>query len=423
MAALDKSIYEDIVITSPNGNTVDIAPGTVMVDYYEDLFSPVITAKIQVVNEGHSITGEDGELESIFNGLPLRGGEKVSLKIAGNCESNPGLDFTEERQFYVSSVSNVLVSKKTESFTLHLISREAISNETSRVGRKYPPTFKLSESVKDIVKNYIGTSKEVFCDPTQNTYGFLGNMRKPFTILFWLASKSVPESDKATAGYVFYETQSGFNFKSIDGLIDQEPVAEYVFSEVIASEPANDFKILKYTTNHGDDILGKLQRGAYCSHRIFFNPLTFNYTDPAKGRFEMKDYEGSTLGSEEVTPTTGIEDSPSRFITAVMDVGTLEKTSERYKKENAEPSQYQSQSMMRYNSVFSKEISMTIPSNTNLQAGNLIECSFVRTSDTDTIDEEQSGLYMIAAVCHHFDPLGSFTQLNIIKDTFGPKAK
>ena len=40
-----------------------------------------------------------------------------------------------------------------------------------------------------------------------------------------------------------------------------------------------------------------------------------------------------------------------------------------------------------------------------------------------TIDEEQSGLYMIAAVCHHFDPLGSFTQLNIIKDTFGPKAK
>ena len=29
MAALDKSIYEDIVITSPNGNSVDIAPGTV----------------------------------------------------------------------------------------------------------------------------------------------------------------------------------------------------------------------------------------------------------------------------------------------------------------------------------------------------------------------------------------------------------
>ena len=90
MAALDKSIYEDIVITSPNGNSVDIAPGTVMVDYYEDLFSPVITAKIQVVNEGHSIVGKDGELESIFNGLPLRGGEKVSLKISGNTKTNPG---------------------------------------------------------------------------------------------------------------------------------------------------------------------------------------------------------------------------------------------------------------------------------------------------------------------------------------------
>jgi hypothetical protein len=41
-----------------------------------------------------------------------------------------------------------------------------------------------------------------------NKYGFIGNMRKPFTVLTWLASKGVPESKgDATAGYVFYETQ------------------------------------------------------------------------------------------------------------------------------------------------------------------------------------------------------------------------
>ena len=421
MSAIDPSLYEEIVIESPSGKTVDITQGVVMIDYYEDLFSPTITAKLQVVNMGYSIKGDDGELQTIYNGLPLRGGEQVTLKIKPNSTSNIKLDFN----FFVSSISNVIVKNKTESFTLNLISPTAIANETSRVGKKYPSSTKISDSVKDIFDNYLTSDKDIQCDLTQNVYGFIGNMRKPFTVLFWLASKSVPEASEAgsTAGYLFYETKSKFAFRSIDSLIDSDPVSVYNYNEVIQSGPGQDFKILKYATNHGDDILGKLQRGAYCSHRIFFNPLTFNYTDPAKGRFEMKDYEGSTLGSEEVTPTTGIEDSPSRFITAVMDVGTLEKTSERYKKENAEPSQYQSQSMMRYNTVFSKEISMTIPSNTNLEAGNLIECSFVRTSDNDTIDEEQSGLYMIAAVCHHFDPLGSFTQLNIIKDTFGPKAK
>ncbi len=45
--------------------------------------------------------------------------------------------------------------------------------------------------------------------------------------------------------------------------------------------------------------------------------------------------------------------SPSRYITAVKDIGTLEKKSENYKDENAVPTLSQSQSMMRYNSIFS----------------------------------------------------------------------
>tara|TARA_B100001094_G_scaffold195009_2_gene189024 strand:+ start:2974 stop:4233 length:1260 start_codon:yes stop_codon:yes gene_type:complete len=419
MAALDKSIYEEIVITSPSGRDVDVAPGCVMIDYYEDLFSPVITAKLQIVNEGHSITGKDGTLESIYNGLPLRGGEKVSIKIKGNSDNNPGLDFTVE-QFYVSSITNVLVSKKSESFSLNLTSRESLTNETSRVGKRYPTSSKISESVKDIIKNYLPTNKKVFCDPTQNTYGFIGNMRKPFTTLLWLASKSVPEGEnKDSAGYLFYETKSGFHFKSVDSLIDKEHKAEYIHTEVMASEPANDFKILKYATDRSDDILGKLQRGSYCSHRIFFNPLTFNYTDPAKGKFGLEDYKGKSMGEEYSSDFAQV---PSRFITAVMDIGTLE-DSDRFKSENADPMLYQSQELVRYNSIFSKELSMTIPSNTNLEVGDLIECSFVRSSDEDALDTEQSGLYMIAALCHHFDTSGSYTVLNLIKDTFGPKAK
>jgi len=40
MAALDKSIYEEIIITSADGSkTVDIAMGSLTIDYYEDLFS------------------------------------------------------------------------------------------------------------------------------------------------------------------------------------------------------------------------------------------------------------------------------------------------------------------------------------------------------------------------------------------------
>ena len=420
MQALDRSKYDEIVIESTDGSkTVDIAPGTVMIDYYEDIFSPTLTAKLQVTNDGASIKGEDGTLQSIYNGLPLRGGETVTLKIKGNNEQNPGMDLS----FFVSSISNVLTKKKTESFTLNLVSIGAITNETSRVGRKYPTSNKISESVKDIVKNYLMDKRDVDVDPTQNPYGFIGNMRKPFTLLMWLASKSVPEKSKddATAGYLFYETVTGFHFRSIDSIIDGKPVAKYYSSEII-KQGNNDYKIIRYSTSLNADVLGKLQRGAYCSYRIFFDPLTFNYTDPTKGPFKLEDYKSAaTLGKDVVLPGN-LGNAPSRYVTAIMDRGTMEKGAS--KKENADPTLSQSQSLMRYNSVFSQKLSMTIPSNTNLEAGDIIECEFaLTTQEKNTIDTEQSGLYMIKELCHHFDVSGSYTSLTLIKDTFGTKAK
>ena len=186
MAAIDASIYEEILIESTDQNkTVDIRVGTVSVDYYEDIFSPAITCKIQVYNTGNTIEGEDGHLQGIYQGLPLRGVERVAMKIKGNHEGNPGLDFSTNTDdyWYVSSITNVLSETQKETFTLNLISREAITNETSRVGKKYPTSNPISSSVSDIIENYVVTNKQVDVDPTQNKYGFIGNMRKPFTVI------------------------------------------------------------------------------------------------------------------------------------------------------------------------------------------------------------------------------------------------
>ena len=289
MAAIDKSIYEEIVIESADGSkTVDIGQGVMQIRYFEDLFSPNITATIFVVNTGNTVEGKDGKLTTIYNGLPLRGGERVVMKIAGNSDLNKGLDFSESSLYWhVKSVTGVMIDEQQESFMLNLVPREAITNETSRVGKKYPASSSISDSVKDIIKKYLKTEKEVECDKTQNPYGFIGNLRKPFTILMWLASKSVPgtvSGEDATAGYFFYETQDGYMFKSIDQLIDDEPYeTDYEYSSgVIANDPNNDFKILSFQASKNQDLMEKLKRGAYCSHRIYFNPLTFTYTNPEK---------------------------------------------------------------------------------------------------------------------------------------------
>ena len=60
-------------------------------------------------------------------------------------------------------------------------------------------------------------------------YGFIGNLKKPFNILVWLAAKAKPEKG-TLPGYFFYQTREGFKFKAIDRLIEdgkKNPKATY----------------------------------------------------------------------------------------------------------------------------------------------------------------------------------------------------
>ena len=437
MAAIDKSLYEKFVIESVDrSRTVDIKGGVVSFNYYEDVFSPMKTARIVVANTGNVIEGDDGKLQSIYNGLPLRGGERIIIKIAGNSLENEGLEIED---FYVGSITDVMIDEQREFFVLNLISREAITNETVRVGKRFPASQKISDSVKDICKNYLSSDKLKDVDETQNPYGFIANMRKPFTILTMLASKSVPgniSGKNATAGYFFFETQNGFSFKSIDKLISTKPFPEkYVYTPSIidSNDPKNDFKILEFKTSKNQNLLQNLERGSYCSSRTFLNPLTFQYTPSTQAIFKLQDYSGKieNLGDDinVVLPALSDTDNrtlasvPSRYITGVLDIGTIDKDVSEVL--NADPALIHSQSMMRYNTLFTQILTMTIPLNTNLTAGNIINCEFPRidVEKRKEPDQEQSGLYMIKKLTHFFDSSGSYTKLQLVRDTTGRKPK
>ena len=81
--------------------------------------------------------------------------------------------------------------------------------------------------------------------------------------------------------------------------------------------------------------------------------------------------------------------------------------------------------MMRYNTLFTQILTMTIPLNTNLMAGDILECEFPRidVEDRKEPDQEQSGLYLIKKLTHFFNAEGSYTKLQLCRDTDGRKAK
>ena len=444
MAAIDKSIYEKFTIESADkSRTVDISSGVIAFTYFENIFSPYLTARVIVTNTGGSIKGKDGKLQSIYNGLPLRGGERVVIKVASNSNNNIGLDFSKKPSdyFYVASVTNVLIDEGSETFTLNLVSREAITNETVRVGKKFPTSQKISDSVKDILKNYLKVDKIDGVEETQNPYGFIGNMKKPFTILTWLASKSVSgeskSSEDSSAGYVFYETKKGFSFKSIDSLMEQKPYKKtfkFTPGVISSNDSKKDFKILRYNIDRNQDLIGKLERGAYSSYRYYINPVSFK---PIISVFKSDDYVGKTsnLGDKEVSlpkidknSDRTLGDLPTRIFVGMLDVGTVEKDASNKGwnnsvERNADPAKIHAQSMMRYNQIFTQVVEIQIPLNTNLNAGSVVRCEFpqLATTKRKETDPETSGLYMIKELAHYFDGKGSYSKLKLVRDTYGRK--
>ena len=437
MSASEAASFEELTLESNDQErTVDLRAGVVSVDYYEDILSPTVTAKIRVINTGDTIAKEgESERQSIYNGLPLRGGERLSMKILdqGKADNDgkekTGLDFTDPKKYlFVSSITQVLQETQRESFLLNLVSREAITNETTRVMKRY--NGPISGTVRKILTdpligfNVDESKLDDIVESTRGSYDFVGNLRKPFSTLISLASKSVPDVSKnATAGFVFFQNQDGFKFASIDSLIKEKSKATYTYTDVNESSITrnNDFKILKYTVDKNQNLIENLRMGTYSFVRLAFNPLTFAFSQ-TKYNYGAK--EGiKNLGKDLELPKISddsyltLDQLPTRTVSQIVDVGAAVGVSTDT---NYSPEEYQGQNIVRYNLLMTQNISMTVPCNTDLKAGDIITCEFPKISreGKNEIDQETSGKYMIKELCHHFEAKRSFTSMTLVRDTF-----
>ena len=443
MGAINPAIYEDMEIsaetTTGAPKTIDLKLGVVSFNYYEDLFSPCLTAQLLIVSSGGATQTdvEEGKtaenVENVYSGLPIRGGERVKIKIKPNSEKNVALEFdTPEKYFYVSNVSKQFSDGSKEIFTLDLVSREAITNETSRVVKRYPKETKISDHVKTIIQDKLAsTIKDEDIDETVNKYGFIGNLKKPFHVLVWLASKSKPK--KGLPGYFFYQTKDGFKFKSIDSLIEDGNKSEKITYRETNYKPSSvlsdvaDFTILQYNVVQNNDLLTKLALGQFSSHIMEFDPLLGTFTTQEQGKFTLDNItsESINLGETPEVPkllnddtTQNLGTLPSRMITMVTDRGVLD--FEPVTDKNSDPKLWQRQAYMRYQLLFTQVLNMVVPLNTNLSVGNIIFVEFLQSNmESKERDRQQSGSYMIKELCHHFDPNQSLTSMTLIRDTFG----
>jgi hypothetical protein len=435
-ASLGALLPNLFTIQSLDGRTnVDLTGSSALLflDYYEDILSPSIMLTAQVMSS-----------TSLLNVLPIRGGEAVQLSL----ETAFGtFEFLGEKSLYVYKVSGISQETNSEIFTLNLVSKEAITNETTRCLRRYDGT--IDQSIKKILNDVLLTEKfkDENIEKVANSYSFIGNQKKPFHILTWLGPKSIPEGTspsntsggeltgqaKGVAGYLFYENKDGFNFKSVDSLVkhtqpgtsNSKDIVKYYYSQVTEANSAiNEYRILNYNIDKNTDLLKNLRVGMYSNSTYFYDLyenklslITYTLKDEIKN--------ASTLGADgNIVVSEEIGSSVSRIMVRTSDIGVmdnkdgvagiLDKTPMRDETDMAK-------SLSRYNLLFTQSLNMVVPCNVNLKVGDIIYAEFprIRNSNNRDADDQQSGNYLIKELRHHIDPTMMVTSLKLIRDSYG----
>ena len=428
------------------GNSIDASGVVVDIKYYEDVLSNTVSLNAVVTESGESENKKMGN-KGMLDGLPIRGGEPSTIVIE-DYDGNK-LSFKDESKLYVNRVINVSPGTQKDVYTLNFSSRELFANEQCRVVKRYDG--RISENVKKILEEAtsgsagIKTKKKVTIDDS-NSYNFIGNDRKPFYVCTWLASKAAPTDGKlkgGTAGYLFYETHDGFNFRSIDLLLNQKPRGNYIYSNTDDNPAGYDGKIISYDVDRNIDLQNNLVMGTYSNRSLFFDFYAMNYqvrnfsvdsSQPAESKEGGSKDKIITAGKDGIDSVADEFRKPvSRLLNKVLDVGTLpngknwieqlKSWKDRPTKPTFDAADIMVQSLMRYNQLFSVKINIMIAGDFSLRAGDLIHCEFpeLSTEPNTQVNQRSGGIYMISSLCHNITPRETYTSLTLVRDTFGRK--
>ena len=383
----------------------ELGLGNPIIDYYESVESPSISMTVTFIDIDQVI-GREGITGGEYIDLTVKDGDVDEFKIT-----------SKKQKLMLNSVRNMITETNKQVATLEFVSVESIINETSRVNKKF--TGNVSNTVEELLKSDkkgVQSSKKLDKDNSLNSYSFVGNLKRPFDTIQWLCPKT--QSSAKDFGFLFYETLDGYVFKSIKSLLEQEPIT---YTQTDRPGDQGFFKILQNNLNQTNDVGMNMRMGMYANRTL--------YVDIENQTFEEVDFKITDLDLKRPPKLLdGIEDFPTRLMLRVNDFGVAQKGA---KKDEVQPiselAVYQNKSYIRNNLLFSQSINISIPLNTTLRAGNIINIRLPvkkddKGTETNSYGNERtndpSGKYLVSELRHLIGGGSAETQLKLIRDVF-----
>lgn len=395
--------FEKCTITSFNGSEINIIPMIFNIDIFEDLYSPFLTIELTLLDN----TG-------LYSKLPFRGEEIVTMTIKD--PSGAGL---EERQFFIYKMKDLVNTERTYSYTLCLISIEAVVDLSIKLSKAYKGT--PSDIAKEIIsKDVLQTDKQLTFEQTKNSISFIANYWSPLQTMKFLCERAVSKNGGSPT-YMFYETKSGFKFISMNALSQQDSLHEFNNSDKLNNDTKKSFeRIINLYIDEPFDYIDRIKKGAYGNRILLVNPLSKSYMyrnyDFTKANEDFSRMNtGSTFtdsSTRRLNSSFHVRTAPTSTYAGMMSENTLEWFQQRKVDLSIRTSQ---------------RIEIEVPGRFNISVGDVANIYIYKEAPQETdsgskdayeiLDKQHSGRYMITSIRHTLDTNEHVMVLELSKDS------
>lgn len=173
-------------------------------DVYEDMTKPTVYA---------TFFFEDGI--GLKEKFPIIGEETITVEF-----ETPGISKPTSYKFRCFEIGSVEKDPngKGVTYVLRCVSVEHLYNGSSAIKQSYDGN--ISDMVPNILQRYLNSKKDIIIDETKGIQTIVVPRLNPLQTIDMLRQRAVSK-EYPSSSYVFFENQSGFNFKTIEGLIKE----------------------------------------------------------------------------------------------------------------------------------------------------------------------------------------------------------
>ena len=403
---------EEVVVETITIDGQDAMGLFLRVDIFENIFTPIITGQIVLMET-------DGS--SFIEKYSIEGNEEI--EISARC--------AEEKQLKFEGVLNGLRNKSedgnTKVYTFDFTTQEMRKNEETRITKSFKdmaPEEIIEEMVEEMggeMDKSVSTGKPLtYMTPRQRPWDVI-----KYVITHGVSNKSTAEDGEevkqqdhkaeGTTGFLLWQTADGHRFCSIDDLLEGkggEDRGEFVTKLANKGEDLKTVhkSILEFDFPMMGDIQAKMRSGGFRNVNIIF--------DIDKGLYKEYEYNGEDLMTEKQKKAVT---KPTRYTWRVFSNESHHQDCNKAQPNVGDQSKLNtSQTYARENTFDDSQGTMDLYPQFDFRAGDTFTAKMgkVQGEFEGGYDKKHSGKYVIKEVTHSFrvDSKG-YTRIGVIRST------